>query len=220
MKQKNLSKIAKDLRRDILIASWKAGACHIGSALSCVDILVDLFWNRLKKGDLFIFSKASGACCYYAVLAKKGYFPKSKLAHYLKKYPESSKEVPGVIWSGGSLGHGLPVAVGLALANRKNNVYVLISDAEVQEGTTWESVLFKNHHRLNNLVIIVDKNNYQACGKIKDILDIPWNFVRRMGIFVMETTKGKGVSFCENDNSWHYRNLDLSLLQKAINENL
>lgn len=212
----NLEQKAKQIRRDILNASFEAKACHIGSALSCVDIMVDLFYNRLKDGDIFIFSKASGVATYYAILADKGYFPKEKLAEYLHNYPLPSKEVEGVLFSCGSLGNGLPVATGLALADRNEQVYVLLGDAEVQEGTFWESILFKQHHKLDNLHIIVDKNNLQACGKTEDILAIPWDFVKFMGVEVMETIKGKGVDFIENCYEWHYRNLTEDELTKSL----
>lgn len=211
------TKVIGEIRKMVLTASYEAKVCHIGSALSCIEILVDLFWNILTDKDVFIFSKASGAGAYYAVLAKRGFFPEEKLAYYLKNYPLVSKEVPGVIWSGGSLGHGLPVAVGMALADRTRNVYVLMSDAEVQEGTTWESLLFAHQHKLENLKIIVDKNGLQACGRIKDILDIPWDiFTPPMEI--VETTKGKGVSFMENNNEWHYRAPEKDEYDRAMQE--
>lgn len=205
------------LRREIIEASYKAHACHIGSALSCVDIVLDIY-NKMGKDDIFVFSKASGVAALYVVLAEKGYFPKSKVAYYLKKYPLASRKVPGVTVDGGSLGHGLPMACGIALADKKRKVYVLMSDGELQCGTTWESLLFKKQHKLNNLKIIVDANEFQACGKIKDILDVPWDFLRSMGIKVVKTIKGKGVSFMENNNDWHYFNLDENTYKEAIRQ--
>ncbi len=124
----NLKNKIKQIKRDILISSFKAKACHIGSALSCVEILVDLYYNRMGKNDLFLFCKASGVSVLYAILADKGYFPKNKIAYYLKKYPLCSKKVKGIIHSVGSVGMGLSVGVGLAFANRKRKVYCLISD--------------------------------------------------------------------------------------------
>jgi transketolase len=151
--------------------SYKSGACHIGSALSCVEILVGLYWKKLKKNDIFIFGKASGASALYAVLAERGVIKKSKLVGYLKNYPLASTEVPGVVHSVGSLGHALPVAVGMALANRKRNVYVLLGDADIQEGTFWECLSFIRQHKIRNLVILIDRNRIQACGWVEDILD-------------------------------------------------
>lgn len=212
----NCRAIAKKMRLAVVSNSYKVGACHIGSALSCVDILVDLYWRVLKKGDVFLFSKASGAAALYCVLAEKGYFPKSKVAYYLKHYPLASREVPGVIHSVGSLGHGLPVACGLALADRKRKVYCLISDAEMQEGTFWESLLFKWQHNLRNLKIIVDANGLQACGWVDDILTIP--IIEDEDIKVVRTTKGKGVSFLENEVGSHYLNLNKETYAQAVLE--
>ena len=207
----------RKLRREIIEASYKANACHIGSALSCVDIIWNIY-NKMGKDDLFVFSKASGVAALYVVLAEKGYFPKSKVAYYLKKYPLASRKVPGVMVDSGSLGHGLPMACGMALADKKRKVYCLMSDGEMDCGTTWESLLFKKQHKLNNLKIYVDANEFQACGKTKDILDIPWDFIKSMGVKVVKTIKGKGVSFMENDNSWHYFNLDENTYKEAIRQ--
>ena len=253
----NFADIARKIRRSLLKNSFSANACHLGSALSCVEILVYLYWQLLKDEDIFIFSKASGVAALYSVLAEKGIIPKSKIAYYLKNYPLISKEVPGVIWSGGSLGHGLPVAVGMALANRKRRVYCLMSDAEIQEGTTWESALFAAQHQLDNLFVFVDMNGLQACGRTKDILDINpiekkfksfgWktffvnghNFEAIDNVFInkgcdglsvewrqfeketpkviiLNTIKGKGIDFIEDDFEWHYRNLNKELLKKAL----
>ncbi len=209
----------KQLRRDILQISYEAEACHIGSSLSCLEILVDLFYNKLQEDDIFIFSKASGVSALYVILADKGYFPKEKLVYYLKNYPLADKKVSGVVHSIGSLGHGLPVAVGLALADRKRKVYILIGDAELQCGTTWECLLFISQHKIKNLEILVDCNGLQACGKIKDILDLPWSFLKKNNFQLIKTIKGKGVSFCENQVGWHYFNLDKKLLKQALEEN-
>lgn len=211
----------KSLKRDILISSYEANACHIGSALSCVDIMVDIF-NCLKEDDIFIFSKASGVATYYAILAEKGYFPKYRLAEYLKNYPLPSKEVPGVIHSFGSLGHGLPVAVGMAYANRDRDVYVLMSDGECQEGTTYESALFARQHKLTNLYVIIDYNKIQALGHTKDIIDLTtaFEFLKNTipNCEVVDTIKGQGVARFENESSWHYNNLNDIILNEALED--
>ncbi len=204
------------LRKEVLRVSYEAGACHIGSALSCLDIIYNLYFKTMKKGDLFVFSKASGVAALYVVLAEKGIISKNKVAYYLKKYPLSSRKVPGVIVDSGSLGHGLPIACGMALVERTRDVYILMSDAELQEGTTWESLLFKRQHKLDNLKIYCDNNKWQACGKIKDILDVPWDFVKSMGVEVIKTIKGCGVDFMADNNLWHYKNLDEETYKKAI----
>jgi len=206
-----MNKIQKKLRRAIIESSFLAKACHIGSALSCVELLQDIF-SKMKKGDKFLFSKASGACAFYVMLGHSG----KKLVEYLKKYPLSSKEVPGVLHSVGSLGHGLPVAVGLALSNRKRDVYVLMSDGELQSGTSWECLLFIKQHHITNLKIYVDANGLQACGTIRDILDLPYRFLKKNGFKIIKTIKGKGIDFMQNDFRWHYFNLTPELYAKAI----
>lgn len=198
---------AKKIRKLILEASYEAHACHIGSALSCVEILIEIF-NKKKENDLFIFSKASGVAAYYAVLSELGVIPSDKVAFYLKNYPLVSKEVPGVIWSGGSLGHGLPVAVGLAYVDRTRDVYVLMSDGELQSGTTWESALFAAQHKLNNLKVFVDYNEIQACGKIEEISDLNKsvrtdNYGRRGYIEDKFSVFGWAIMNFEKTSSWH-----------------
>lgn len=214
----NLNK-KRQITEDILRASFSAGACHISSALSCADILVNLFYGIIKSDDVFLFSKASGVATLYAILADKGFFSKEQLADYLKNYPLPSKEVPGVIWSGGSLGMGLPVAVGLALADRTRNVYVLISDGEVQEGTTWESALFARQHKLNNLFVICDNNKYQAIGETKDILELSTAFKFLVETFpnfqVVDTVKGGNIPFLQGTKG-HYHNLTEDELNQAL----
>ena len=212
----------KQIKRDVLQASFDAKACHIGSSLSCVSIMVDLFYHLMDKEDIFIFSKASGACTYYAILADKGFFPKEQLSNYLKNYPEASKEVPGVLHSVGSVGHGLSVACGLALADRTRNVFVLISDGELNEGVTYEAALFARQQNLGNLFVYLDNNGLQACGKTDDILnlDTAIEFYKNTfpNFFNCKTIKGEGVSFMENRYEWHYRNMTEEQLKQALHE--
>lgn len=239
-----LGEKCKQIRRDILQASFDAGACHLGSSLSCVEILVALYYDILKKEDVFLFSKASGVATFYSILKDKG-IVKEEVSDLLKKYPLPSREVSGVVWSGGSLGHGLSVAVGMALADRKRKVYCLLSDGELQEGSTWEAVLFAGHHKLNNLTVIVDYNQLQACGEINDILklnpvsdkfkafnwnpivvnghdiiDIKWTINNWQSeepkVIIANTIKGQGVKFMENKYEWHYQNLDKQGLEEAL----
>ena len=209
------------IKKDVLVASYEARACHLGSALSCVDILVKLFYGGIINDDnVFLFSKASGVATYYAILADKGYFPKEKLASYLKNYPLPSTEVPSVVHSFGSLGHGLSVACGIALGNRNRNVYILLSDGECQEGSTLEAVSFARQHKLNNLFVFIDNNKYQALGKTDDIMNMDgiFEFMKKNlpNCEILDTVKGVGVDFMEGDNSWHYKNLDKETLEKAL----
>lgn len=222
-----MQKLIKQLRKEILVNSFIANACHLGSALSCLETLVDIFYKKLKKNDIFLFSKASGAAALYVVLADKGYFPKEKIPYCLKNYPLTSKQVPGVIHSVGSIGHGLSVAAGIALGkklkNEKEKVYVLLSDGELNEGSTYEAALFARQHKLNNLFVMVDSNRIQACGKTKNILDLTtaYNFLSHTlpNFQSIHTIKGKGVSFMENKVEWHYKNLTKELLEQALKEN-
>ena len=204
---------AKEARMKILRVSYKAGACHIGSALSCVEILEEIY-RKKKKKDVFIFAKASGVAALYCRL-----FSEDKAVEYLKNYPLPSKEVPGILHSFGSVGHGLPVAVGLALGNRKRDVYVLLSDGDIQEGTMWESILFARQHKLKNLKIYVDRNMFQGCGRTEEILGIEKALVVLNMLFplnVRKTKKGQGVEGFEGKAESHYKNLDYDGLTKAL----
>lgn len=215
-------KISHRIKKSILENSFKAGACHLGSALSCVDILIELYYKTLRKGDIFLFGKASGVSALYCIFADKGYLPQNKIAYYLKNYPLPSKEVPGIIHSFGSCGHALSVATGLALGNRNKKVYVLLSDGECQEGSTYEAVLFARQHKLKNLYVIIDNNGLQALGKTKDILDLKtaFEFFKKTlpNCKIVNTIKGKGIDFLENRTESHYINLSEDLLNKALKQ--
>jgi transketolase len=210
----------KEIKRLVLNASFEAGACHIGSALSCIPKMVELHYNILKKDDVFLFSKASGVATYYAILCDKGYFSREYLPVFLKNYPLPSTEVPGVVHSFGSLGHGLPVAVGMALGNRNKNVHVLMSDGEVQEGTTFESALFARQHKLDNLFVYIDDNKIQGLDYTDKILnlDTAYEFLKATlpHLEILDTKKGAGIDFMSDDAAWHYRNLTPELLAQAL----
>jgi transketolase len=213
--------LSTKIKKSIIENSYKAGACHIGSALSCSDILIDIY-NKLKKDDIFIFSKASGVCAFYSLLAEKGFIPHNKVAFYLKKYPLPNKKVPGVTWSGGSLGTGLPVACGMALADRKRNVYTLLGDGDCQEGTFYESLLFARQHKLINLKIYIDRNGLQALGNTEDVLGLDKALEVMRDIFpfkVIKTIKGAGVPLiAEMGYKNHYYNLTKDDYKRAILE--
>lgn len=208
-----------ELKKEILKASFEAKACHIGSALGCV-ILVKHLFKIAKPEDVVMFGKASGVAALYVVLADRGFFPMEKVTEYLKQYPLPSKEVPGVIHSFGSVGHALPIAVGLAYANKKRRVYCLISDGDLMEGTAYESALFARQHKLTNLQVWVDDNRLVACGKTSDILDLETAyefFDKTFPIFnQVKTTKGEGVDFMTNRFEWHYENLTQEQLDNAL----
>jgi transketolase len=189
----NISKlkdIAKALRKEILTMSFVAKKAHISSCLSVVDIITYLYWKEMKikpknpnwkKRDRFILSKGHAAPALFAALAFRGFFPKILLKKYgqnnsyMGMHPEAGL-VPGIEVSTGALGHGLSIGAGMALAEKINNttgrIFVLISDAECDEGTTWETILFAPQHKLNNLYLLIDFNRMQAFGKIEEVINL------------------------------------------------
>ena len=171
---------AKQIRIRILRLSNRAKSSHVGSCLSIVEILVVLYKNFINKKNIFVLSKGHACLAYYCVLQKFGYFSNKTLNSYGKNntilLSHVSHKVPGVEFSTGSLGHGLPYAIGRALAekiNKTNNkIFVLISDGELNEGTTWESLLFATFHKLENLIIIIDYNKIQSLDFTKNVLNL------------------------------------------------
>jgi transketolase len=177
--------VAKQIRRIILGQSRRANVGHIGSALSVADILAVLYHDILSipsprdpERDRFILSKGHSALALYAALSLKGWLEEQELSTFcgegsrLSVHPEYG--VPGVELATGSLGQGLSFGAGAALAARLQNsnrrVFVLLSDAECDEGSVWEAALFAAHHRLSNLVAVVDRNGQQALGRTEEIL--------------------------------------------------
>jgi transketolase len=167
----------------------RANASHIGGALSMADLLAVLYTDILRvrpdepqwpERDRFILSKGHSCTALYATLALTGFFPVEELATYgqdgSRLMSHVSHKVPGVEFSTGSLGHGLPFGCGKALAAKRQgrawHVFVMMSDGELDEGSNWESILFAPQHRLDNLVAIVDYNKIQSLGSVKDVLDL------------------------------------------------
>lgn len=169
MNNQRLIKKARELRIETFFAFIKKGEAHLGGAFSMIEILIFIYEIVLKKSDKFILSKAHASYPLCLLLRKKGF--KTKLTTHLEIDKQN-----GIHCTTGSLGHGLPMSVGMAFAKKKQNlkgrVYVLISDGECQEGTTWESLLIATKHELNNLIIIVDYNKIQALSKLKDALPL------------------------------------------------
>lgn len=189
-----LKRISRLTKKDIVDMSYKAHVGHIGSALSISDILTVLYLSILnvdpkkpfnKNRDRFVLSKGQAAAALYSVLCRRGYFSHKELLSYCIEggrfgtHPVFDLKL-GIELSTGSLGHGLSVGVGLALGLKKNGkakksapkVFVLLSDAELNEGSTWEAIMFAGHHKLDNLVVIIDDNNFQAFGKASEVLDL------------------------------------------------
>ena len=166
-----------------------AKASHIGGALSMADLLAVLYSGILDvrsneptwpERDRFILSKGHSCTSLYATLALKGFFPLEELETYgqdgSRLMSHISHKVPGVEFSTGSLGHGLPFGCGKALAAKRRSLgwrtFVMLSDGELDEGSNWEAILFAPQHRLDNLVVIVDYNKIQSLGSVADVLDL------------------------------------------------
>jgi len=182
--------LAIQLRKDLLKMLNRANASHTGGCLSCLDMVSVLYQEILRikpnkpkaaNRDRFILSKGHTGAVVFATLANKGFFPKSWLDTFCEnesKIPGhiDNHIVPGVELSTGSLGHGLSVGIGMAMSLRyrkiKANVFVLLSDGEMNTGSTWEGVMFASHHKLNNTIAIVDKNKIQSFGRTEDIIDL------------------------------------------------
>lgn len=179
--------LANRVRRHVLYMKHHARSSHIGSCFSMTDILAVLYSGVLHvdptrpdwpERDRFILSKGHGGAAVYATLAECGFFPIDWLATYCENGSQLAghivHHVPGVEVSTGSLGHGLPIGCGIALAGKqKSNVFraiVLMSDGECDEGSNWEAILFAAHHRLDNLIAIVDYNNIQSFGSVQEVL--------------------------------------------------
>jgi len=181
-----LQEKATEMRVSILQAIHRAGKGHIGGAYSIVEILVSLYHSQLfkfdsknpkwEKRDRFLLSKGHAGIALYAVLADLGYFPKEELSYLnqgglLGEHPDP--RIPGIEFISGSLGHGLPVASGMALADKmdQNNrkIVVLMGDGECYEGSVWEAALFAAHHQLHNLCAVVDRNGLITHGSTEDI---------------------------------------------------
>jgi len=243
--------LARAARIEILRMAHEARASHVASSLSVVDILSVLYSghaNTTTKNlfnpdrDIVVLSKGHAAAALYSILALQDFFP----IEWLKKYCAdgspigghvTSSGVPGVELSTGSLGHGLPYGVGIALSRKRSGIdgqiFVVMSDGECDEGTTWESALIANQFDLTNLTVIIDRNGFQSLAATEDTLRLEpfeakwrafgWDarsldgqshdelkaaLCAKQGaprVLIAATTKGAGVSFMENQVLWHYR---------------
>jgi transketolase len=196
MKQISISEIkslktnAKEIRKTVLSMIVTAHASHIASAYSVVELLVFLYSKVLRvdpkkyvdeNRDRFILSKGWGISALYAVLADNGFFSKDLLSTYCQDGGKlvgisTRNDIPGVEATTGSMGHGLPLGVGMALAAKMKKkpyrVFVIISDGECDEGSTWEAILQAQQFKLDNLTVIVDYNKWQSFGRTKEVLDL------------------------------------------------
>lgn len=181
--------LARRIRCDALRMVHAAGACHIGSCLSAADLVAQLYGRWLQVDpqrpdwedrDRFILSKGHAAAILYAALAETGFFPQEALLTFAQNGSalagHATHGVPGVEVATGSLGHGLGLGCGMALAGKRDQrsyrVWVLLGDGECDEGSVWEAALFAAHHRLDNLIALVDYNKIQCFGDVADVLDL------------------------------------------------
>ncbi len=262
-----LQRTACKIRMGILEGVHSAKAGHPGGSLSAAELFTYLYFKELNidpknpqwaDRDRFVLSKGHTAPGLYAALAHRGFFPAEDLPQlrhlgsYLQGHPNMNS-VPGVDMSTGSLGQGISVAAGMALAakamHKEYRVYSLLGDGEIQEGQVWEACMLAAHYNLDNLCIVIDNNGLQIDGNIADVMS-PYPIVDKLLSFgfdvqaidghdfdqiekamnharnvkgrpsaiVMETTKGKGVSYMENNAGWHGKAPNDAEFEQAMNE--
>ncbi len=248
-----LQAIASQLRLDVVRMVHDARDGHPGPALSAMDIITTLYFREMNidpanpqwaDRDRFILSKGHACPALYAALARKGYFSVDEfkglrgMGCLLQGHP-CMKKTPGVDMTSGSLGNGLSIGVGMAIAGKYRkksyNTYVILGDGEIQEGIIWEAAMCAKRYQLNNLIVFVDHNGWQSGGQVEEISGLlpilpKWeafgwhcqaidghdftqiihaieNARKTPGpsVIIAKTVKGKGLSYMENDNSWHKR---------------
>jgi transketolase len=250
------------LRRRILDLSQKVSALHIAPAFSCMEILDTIYFGLMRRNgdgsspDVFLLSKGHGAMAQYVVLEELGVLRKADLDDYCQPHGHIGAHpdygLPGIEASTGSLGHGLPMSLGICLANKErkltSTVYMVMSDGELMEGSTWEAVLAAPNLGVSDIVVVVDFNGFVSATPISvrhpNIAPVERKFeafgwdarsveghdqqaiyeavkskspARPLAV-VARTTKGKGVSYMENQGIWHYRSPNAAEYQQAIRE--
>jgi transketolase len=253
-------------RRRILDISQTVTALHIAPAFSCMEIVDCIYNDLMQRGvdgtflDTFVLSKGHGCMSQYVILEDLGILPSEELDRYCTKngilgaHPDYGN--PGISAATGSLGHGLSMAVGMAVAERNlavnksetNRIYAVLSDGEVQEGSTWEAALMATSLNLENLIAVIDNNDFQSLGRTSEthpsfypltdkfeafgweVAEVPGHnaeaihsavMMRKGGrplMLVAKTTKGRGVSYMENVPIWHYRAPNAAEYRQAIDE--
>lgn len=263
-----LKKLCKENRQNVVKMVYNAQSGHIGGALSAADIMTVLYhkcmnicpkWTKSKdfeNRDRFVLSKGHASSILYSVLAQLGYFPKEELMTFrilgsrLQGHPVPI--CPGIDVATGSLGQGLSIACGIAsglkLDKNPANVFCLMGDGELQEGSVWEAFMNGAHRKLDNLVAIIDRNRLQIDGCTENIKTLDnlaekikafnWDVIEIDGhnldeiydaikkaksnpkqtVIIANTTKGKGVSFMENNAGWHGKAPDKESYERALAE--
>lgn len=188
MKNKELKKLAYELRQDTVDIIMAGGGGHIGGDMSIMEILVELYFDQMNISpenqndpdrDLFVLSKGHSVEAYYSVLAKKGFFPLQEVKDQFSKFDSPyighpNNKLPGIEMNSGSLGHGLPVCVGMALAGKRDGrdyrVYTVMGDGELAEGSIWEAAMAAHQYHLDNLCAVIDRNHLQISGNTEDVM--------------------------------------------------
>lgn len=263
-----LAQHARILRARTIATSQRTGTPHLGSCLSCLDILTALYFHQLRhdpaqpdapERDRFILSKGHAAPALFQVLAYRGFFPEAWLDTYgedgslFGEHPPAPGHIPGIEAATGSLGHGLPLGLGMALSGRilgrSHRVFVLLSDGECNEGSVWEAAMFAAAQGLGQVTAVIDYNKWQATGRSNEVLALapladkwrafgwdtqevnghdfpalvdalapPASSDGRPRAIIAHTIKGRGVSFMEDDNNWHYRIPTIAEVRLAFEE--
>jgi transketolase len=253
------------MRRTVLEMAYAGSTVHIACAFSIIELVTVLYRYHLRypdndpraeRRDYLVLSKGHGVMAQYACMHELGWLDDSHIQGYFKDGTElkglSDSRVPGLEVTSGSLGHGFSVGVGIAIGLQRKatdqKVYVIAGDGELNEGPIWEGALVATHHRLDNFMLIVDKNGFQAMGTTDDVLalgdvsaklasfgfetlevdghdetaiDVAIRQLWRAGVdkpkaLIARTVKGKGVSFMESDNRWHYTRLTAQTYAEAL----
>jgi transketolase len=259
MPSQERAQFAHALRRTIIDESKRAKVGHIGSSLSIADLIAAVFHDRIRLDgpdrDRFVLSKGHAALALYAALNELGRLPEGAISTYcgegseLGVHPEIGLD--GIDFASGSLGMGLSMATGAALAAKRQgsdrHVYCVMSDAELNEGSVWEAIMFAGHHKLDNLSLLIDLNGQQALDFTADVIDLGdvaaklqafgWAAADVAGhdadaldaaldadtggrprALVGQTTFGYGISYMESEIKWHYLPLDDANYDAAIEE--
>ena len=241
------------LRKRILDISQKVTALHIGGAFSSAEI-ISVIYNKLinLKKDKFILSKGHAGILLYTILEQKKILKKKHLDNYCKKngilgvHPDYLN--PGISASTGSLGHGIGIAAGMSLSKKYRNIYVLMSDGELMEGSVWEAILLISSFKLNNIIIIIDNNDLQSATRATDTHPTLYSITKKFKSFhwqsmscnghdpediirkinkknkhkplclVAKTIKGYPVSFMKDEPMWHYKSPNPAEYKKSISE--
>lgn len=265
---RRIAQMSRRMRERALNMALTAGgnSTHFGGGLSIIDITATLYGGVMRfdrnnlewnERDRFVLSKGHGVLGYYTALAEAGFIPEEDLAtfekseSYLLGHPVMNRS-KGIEFTNGSMGMGLSLGIGVALAGKRRNstykVYVLLGDGECNEGSVWEAAMAASQFKLDNLVAIFDRNNFQLGGSNSDVMSVGdlaqkwrsfgWDAVevdghnigelydafRRTGAphtpvaIIAKTVKGKGFSFSENNNAWHHASLTKSQYESALAE--